>query len=233
MKRLPVAFAAVVAACVMLLAACGPGGHEADEAAIGEINKAWQDKIVAKDAAGIVQLYADDAQFLPPNAPKAVGHEAIQKGWTDMFALPNVALTFGTEKITFAKSGDLAVEVGTYKFSMGEGAAAVNDTGKSVVTWTKRDGKWLVLTDMFSSDLPAAPPAAAPAETVAPATPADGTTPLVAPDGTTPPAPASETPAAPGSTTTPAAPGATTPAAPAPTTPAPTTPAPTKPPGTP
>jgi uncharacterized protein (TIGR02246 family) len=219
MKRLPVAFAAVVAACVVLLAACGPGGHEADEAAINEINKAWQEKIVAKDVAGIVQLYADDAQFLPPNAPKAVGHEAIQKGWTDMFALPGVTLTFGTEKITFAKSGDLAVEVGTYKFSMGEGAAAVNDTGKSVVTWTKRDGKWLVLTDMFSSDLPATPPPAAPApEAVAPATPADGTTPLVAPDGTTP---------APATPTTPA------PTTPAPATPAPTTPAPTTPPGTP
>jgi uncharacterized protein (TIGR02246 family) len=219
MKRLPVAFAAVVAACVVLLAACGPGGHEADEAAINEINKAWQEKIVAKDVAGIVQLYADDAQFLPPNAPKAVGREAIQKGWTDMFALPGVTLTFGTEKITFAKSGDLAVEVGTYKFSMGEGAAAVNDTGKSVVTWTKRDGKWLVLTDMFSSDLPATPPPAAPApEAVAPATPADGTTPLVAPDGTTP---------APATPTTPA------PTTPAPATPAPTTPAPTTPPGTP
>jgi len=224
MKRLPVAFAAVVAACVVLLAACGPGGHEADEAAIGEINKAWQEKIVAKDAAAIAQIYAEDAQFMPPNAPKAVGREAIQKGWTDMFALPNVSLTLGTEKITFAKSGDLAVEVGTYKFSMGEGAAAVNDTGKATVTWTKRDGKWLVLTDMFSSDLPAAPPpAAAPAEAVAPAVPADGTTPLAAPDATTP---------APGTSAAPA-PDAHAPGAPAPTTPAPATPAPATPPSTP
>jgi uncharacterized protein (TIGR02246 family) len=195
MKRLPVAFAAVVAACVVLLAACGPGGHEADEAAIHETNKAWQEKIVAKDVAGIVQLYAEDAQFLPPNAPKAVGRDAIQKGWTDMFALPNVALTFGTEKFVFAKSGDLAVEIGTYKFSMGEGAAAINDSGKSVVTWTKRDGKWLVLTDMFSSDLPAAPPPAAPAPApeVTPA-PVDGTTPP-APEGTTPAPATPETPA--------------------------------------
>jgi uncharacterized protein (TIGR02246 family) len=209
MKRLPVAFAAAVAACVLVLAACGPGGHEADEAAIRDVNKAWQEKIVAKDAASIAQNYADDAQFLPPNATKAVGREEIQKRWTEMFALPGVALTFESEKIVFAKSGDLAVDIATYKFSMGEGAAAINDTGKSVVTWTKRDGKWQVLTDMFSSDLPAPPPApapaaAAPAPDVAPAT-VDGVTPPATPDATTP----------------------------APATPAPATPAPATPPGTP
>jgi uncharacterized protein (TIGR02246 family) len=205
MKRLPVAFAAVVAACVVLLAACGPGGHEADEAAINEINKTWQEKIVAKDVAGIVQIYAEDAQFMPPNAPKAVGRDAIQKGWSDMFALPNVSLTFGTEKIVFAKSGDLAVEIGTYKFSMGEGAGAINDTGKATVTWTKRDGKWLVMTDMFSSDAPAAPPAPpAPAAEATPAAPADATTTPAAPEGATP---------------APGAPAPTTPATPAPATP--------------
>ncbi|MDZ4870508.1 MAG: SgcJ/EcaC family oxidoreductase [Alphaproteobacteria bacterium] len=205
MKRLPVAFAAVVAACVLVLAACGPGGHEADEAAIREINKAWQDKIVAKDAASIAQNYAEDAQFLPPNAPKAVGREAIQKGWSEMFAIPGVALTFESEKIVFAKSGDLAVDIATYKFSMGEGAAIVNDSGKSVVTWTKRDGKWQVLTDMFSSDLPAAPPpapAAAPVPDVVPA-PVDGATPPATPEGTTP-APA--TPATPAPATPPGTP---------------------------
>jgi uncharacterized protein (TIGR02246 family) len=137
-KRLPVALAAVVAACVVLLAACGPGGHEADEAAIHETNKAWQEKIVARDAATIAQYYAEDGQFLPPNAPKAVGREAIQKAWSEMFAIPGVALTFETEKLVFAKSGDLAVDIATYKFSMGEGAAAINDSGKSVVTWTAR-----------------------------------------------------------------------------------------------
>lgn len=196
MKRLPVVFAAVVAACAVLLAACGPGGHEADDAAIREANKVWLEKIVAKDAAAIGQIYADDGQFLPPNAPKAVGREAIQKGWTEMFAIPGVALTFETEKLVFAKSGDLAVDIGTYKFSMGEGATAVNDSGKSVVTWTKRDGKWLVLTDMFSSDLPAAPPPAAPAPaSEAMPAPVDGATPPPAAEGATPAPATPETPA--------------------------------------
>ena len=55
--------------------------------------------------------------MLPPNAPKAAGREAIQKGWDDMFKTPGVTLTFETERFVIAKSGDLAVDIGTYKFA--------------------------------------------------------------------------------------------------------------------
>lgn len=205
MKRLNVAFAAVVAACVLLLAACGPSGHEADEAAIREANKNWLAAIVAKDAAAISALYVEDGQMMPPNAPKVSGREALEKGWAGMMAAPGMSLVFETEKFTFAKSGDLAVDVGTYTFTTGEGAAAVTDTGKFVVTWTKRDGKWLVLTDMFSSDLPPpvppAPPAPAPADAAAPPA-VDGTAPAApaSTDATVPPAATTPAPATPGAT---------------------------------
>ncbi len=165
----------VIAGGAAMLNACAPS-TEADEAAIREANKKWLEAIVAKDAKTVAALYAEDAQFLPPNAPKAVGREAIEKSWTGMFGIPGVALTFETEKFVFAKSADLAVDIGTYKFTAGEGAAAQTEAGKSVITWTKRDGKWYVLTDMFSSDQPPAPAPAptaeAPADTAAPAAPA-------------------------------------------------------------
>ncbi|NOT40917.1 MAG: DUF4440 domain-containing protein [Alphaproteobacteria bacterium] len=139
------------------LNACAPS-TEADEAAIRAANKAWLAAIVAKDAKAIGAMHAEDAQMLPPNAPKAVGREAIEKGWESLMGLPGLALTFETEKFVFAKSADLAVDIGTYSMTAG----GQTDTGKSVVTWTKRGGKWVVLTDMFSSDLPVAAPAAAP-----------------------------------------------------------------------
>ena len=171
----------VIAGNAAMLNACAPS-TEADEAAIREANKKWLEAIVAKDAKTVAALYAEDAQFLPPNAPKAVGREAIEKNWAGMFGIPGVALTFETEKFVFAKSSDLAVDIGTYKFTAGEGAAAQSEIGKSVITWNKRDGKWYVLTDMFSSDQPPAAPASAPA-TEAPAEPA-------APGGEAPAAPA-------------------------------------------
>jgi len=163
------AAAFVLAGATVLLAACGDTGA-GDEAAVREQNKKWLEAIVAKDAASIAQIYADDGAMMPPNAPKESGREAVQKGWEELFKIPGVSLTFETERLVFAKSGDLAVDIQTYKFTGGEGAAAATDTGKSVVTWVKRDGRWLVLTDMYSSDLPAPPPpapAAPPAETPA------------------------------------------------------------------
>ena len=165
----------LLVACV--LNACSPSSAT-DEAAIRDTNKAWLAAIAAKDPKAIAAIYAEDGQMLPPNAPKAVGREAVEKGWAAFMAIPEVALTFETEMFVFAKSGDLAVDIGTYKFSGG----GQTETGKSVVTWTKRSSKWYVLTDMFSSDAPP-PPAAAPApapveaapaaptETPAPATP--------------------------------------------------------------
>lgn len=161
-------FAAVLVLAVGL-SACAPS-TEADEAAIRANNKAWMEAIAAKDAKAVAAIYAEDGQMLPPNAPKAVGREALEKGWAGLMGMPGMALTFETEKFVFAKSGDLAVDIGTYKFTAG----GQTETGKAVVTWTKRDGKWLVLTDMFSSDQPPAPPAA---PAVAPVEPSVDTAP--------------------------------------------------------
>ncbi len=187
MKRLNVAIAAVAAACVLFVAACSGGDPKADENAIRETNAKWLELIVAKDAKAVANLYAEDGEMLPPNAPKAAGREAIEQGWGQMFAIPGFGLTFETEKFVFAKSGELAVDIGTYKFTAGEGAAASTDVGKYVVTWTKRDGKWYVLTDMFSSDAAPAPAAAT--------VPEGAPVPETAPEATTGPAPEGETPA--------------------------------------
>ena len=157
MKSMKLAAVLVVAGGAAVLSACAPT-TEADEAAIREQNRKWQELIAAKDAKGVAALYAEDGELLPPNAPKAAGREAVEKGWEGFMGLPGMTLSFETEKFVFAKSADLAVETSTYKFTAG----GQTDTGKAVVTWTKRKGKWYVLTDMFSSDAPPAPPPAAP-----------------------------------------------------------------------
>jgi uncharacterized protein (TIGR02246 family) len=189
MKFQHIAATLVFAGASVFLVSCG--GTEstaADEDAIRDINKKWMELIAAKDAKAIAEtVYAENGQLLPPNAPKAVGREALVQAWTGLTAIPGLQLSFETESLTFAKSGELAVEVGTYKMMMGEGAAQATDTGKTTVTWIRKDGKWQVLTDMFSSDAAApAAPAAAPAAADPAAVPAEG---AAAPaDPATPPA---------------------------------------------
>lgn len=176
------------------LTACGGNTKEADEAAIRDQNKKWLEAIVAKDASAIANIYAEDGAMLPPNAAKLTGRESIKAMWTDLVKIPGFALTFESQNIVLARSGDLAVDTQTYKLVTGEGASQTTEVGKGVVTWTKRNGQWLVLTDMFSSDTP--PPMASPvppppldATPVEPATEAAPTTPAApAPTPVTPPA---------------------------------------------
>lgn len=161
------AAAAVLAGASLFLISCGGTESTAsDEAAIKAANQKWMELIASRDAKSIAtEIYSENGMMLPPNAPKVAGREALEKGWGEMFNIPGMALTFETESLTFAKSGELAVEVGTYKFASGEGATQSTELGKAVVTWVKKDGKWQVLTDMFSSN--AAPAAAAPAPAAA------------------------------------------------------------------
>lgn len=180
MKFNHIAATLVFAGASVLLVSCGGTESTAgDEAAIRDINKKWMELIAAKDAKTIAEtVYAENGQLLPPNSPKAVGREALVQAWTGVTSIPGLQLTFETESLTFAKSGELAVEVGTYKMVMGEGATQATDTGKTTVTWIRKDGKWQVLTDMFSSDAAApAAPAAAPAATDPTTAPVEGATP--------------------------------------------------------
>lgn len=56
---------------------------------------------------------------------------------------------------------DLAYVLGTYTMTMAPPGAPgpINDSGKFVTVLRRQaDGRWLAAVDMFSSDLPAAPP---------------------------------------------------------------------------
>ena len=200
-------------AAVMLLAGTSTflvscGGTEstaADEAAIKAANTRWMELIVAKDGKTIAgEIYSENGIMLPPNAPRVTGRDALEKSWTGLVNIPGIQLTFDTDSLTFAKSGELAVEVGHYNFGMGDGATKSSEIGKTVVTWTRKDGKWQVLTDMFSSDAPAMPaPAAAPATPET--TPTDASAPAPAAATGTAPAPAAPAAATPSTSTAPPA----------------------------
>ncbi len=191
MNMTKITAALVLAGGTLVLAACSGSTPASDEAAIRDQNKKWLEAIVAKDATIIANIYAEDGAMFPPNAAKVAGREGLQKAWEGFTQIPGMALVFETDKIVIAKSGDLAVETQTYKFTTGEGAAQTTEVGKGVVTWVKRDGQWHVLTDMFSSDNP--PPAAS----AVPAPPMDAPAIDPAAAGTTPAAPGTEAPAAP------------------------------------
>lgn len=125
-----------------------------DEAAIRSLNKVWLQHIANHDAIACANLYTDDGAIMPTGQASAKGHEAIRAVWQSMFDQQGFSLTFEAEKITVSAAGDMALDVGIYVLTMGEGGTRVIDNGKYVFGWVKRDGAWKIATDIFNSNGP-------------------------------------------------------------------------------
>ena len=161
----------LLSAAALLLPACQPSEKSgnniadsnvaaavdtgADEQAIRAQVDRWLQLVKAKDAAAIAALYTEDGAVMPPNAPIGKGRAAIQQTWASIMQTPGFDLTFAPEQIIVSSSGDMALDRGTYKFTVAPNGTAKTDTGKYVVVWRKVGSEWKAAADIFNSDLPA------------------------------------------------------------------------------
>jgi uncharacterized protein (TIGR02246 family) len=155
---------ALALALPMLLAACTPAAPPpppppdvaAIKSAIETANKAQIDAILKGDATGAVANYTDDAVVLFPNAPAWQGKAATQKAMGDMMGQMTFKdPTFHTVDVVV--SGDMAVETGTYAWTMvPKKGKPIKDEGKYLTVWKKQaDGSWKIIRDMNNTNLPA------------------------------------------------------------------------------
>jgi len=95
----------------------------------------------------------------------ASGRQAIHAVWADVISSAS-SISWQTDKVEVARSGDLAYMTGTYQTTAKDPKAQpVNDTGKFVEVWKKQaDGKWKTVADIFNSDVPVQTPAPLPAK---------------------------------------------------------------------
>jgi ketosteroid isomerase-like protein len=125
------------------------------------MDKKWNLAVAAKDSLTVAGLYAEDGRLLVPNGPTVTGRKAIASWWGAMLRLPNSTVSFAPTTVVVAKSGDLAYELGSYRLSIDMPQGRVSDSGKTMVIWKKVGGSWQVTADMYSSERPLAPEAAA------------------------------------------------------------------------
>ena len=149
---------------VMTLAGCGTTQPPAqapvdtraqDETAIRATAQEWGRAIVAKDLDGTLAYYADDAWVNPQNAPIAKTADQRRSVWAAFFATPGISDTEGeTTRVEVARSGDLAVEYGTFAMTTKDKKGkSTTSTEKYVVTWKKQaDGKWKAIADIWNTD---------------------------------------------------------------------------------
>ena len=127
----------------------------ADELAIRAINPAWFKAYAAGDIEGIVGLYADDAILSVPGAASKRGTAALRESYTkdvrDM-AAAGLSQEPGPNP-EFAVSGDLGHEWNT--FILKDKSGKTIDTGKYITVFARRNGKWVIVRDMWNTDTPA------------------------------------------------------------------------------
>ena len=116
--------------------------------AIQALEAAFEQHGNARDAAVLTEsFYAEDAQLLPPNAPRVKGKTAIRDFWTAFIAAGAAEMKLETGEV--AQSGDLAYSIGAYGYTL-EG---VRHSGKYLVVY-RRDaaGAYKAIADAFNDN---------------------------------------------------------------------------------
>lgn len=124
-----------------------------DIEAIKGINPVWFKSYNSGDVNAIVALYAEDAVLSPPGVPSAHGKTEIQGYLTkDVSASNEAGITLDSDPSATEVnvSGNLGWEWNT--FTVKDKSGAVIDQGKYVSVYEKKNGKWLIIRDIWNSD---------------------------------------------------------------------------------
>jgi uncharacterized protein (TIGR02246 family) len=137
-----------------------PDTHDADVKAIKDLEATWVQNFASKDPDKIASVYADDASVMITDMPVINGIPAAKSALKSMVADKNFSITFASDKVDVAKSGDIAYSQGSYTTTSTNPKTKkpATDKGKYVTVFKKQaDGSWKVVADIFNSDGAAAP----------------------------------------------------------------------------
>jgi len=158
-------FFTTLSLCTLLFAACQqapepkPAAMQeapkpdmvAIKAEIQAIENAWEVADDARDVEAIVAFYADDAISIEPYKPEmAVGKAAIRKSIEEGLAKRSKGETATYETMDVFGDGNIVTETG--KTTVKDANGKVTYTGKYMAIWEKRNGKWLIIRDIYSVD---------------------------------------------------------------------------------
>jgi ketosteroid isomerase-like protein len=148
--------------------ACQPADTSADaKQAIDAAHAQWARLTSTGHADSIAEFFAADAVVMPPNMATIRGKDGIRAFFATINTIqPSPTLTIRAE--TVVANGPVAVETGRWHWAFAAGASLPPgtpqvDSGKYIVRWAQQNGKWLMVDDVWNSDLPlpAPPPATA------------------------------------------------------------------------
>ncbi len=145
----------------ILMIACNSKKEESavviDKEQIKKEIQAKENEFAATYNAGEMKsigYYAEDATSFAQNQPPLVGKKAIIEYLG--FGLDSInrtnKISFTTNEVFVSNDGNMVLEIGYYKVVDSAGVAI--NTGNYMVYFEKRDGKYVSVRDMSTSDMP-------------------------------------------------------------------------------
>jgi uncharacterized protein (TIGR02246 family) len=131
----------------------------AEEQAIRNRSGEWMNYANSKDAASIANgIFAPDAILISDDKAYK-GTAAIQAaGEAQIKEMPDAVVSWSSDQVRVASSGDLAVETGSFTVDPdGEGKKPAIQ-GSFATAWAKIDGQWRAITDAGGENAVAAAP---------------------------------------------------------------------------
>jgi ketosteroid isomerase-like protein len=108
-----------------------------------------------KDLDTIVDMYADDATYMPPGRPPLSGKAAVRENWAGYLQRDGFEAVY-TPTIQVSEAGDMAYDIGHYEIRMKKEGQPVTSVGKYVVVWKFIDGQWKAAVDIDNDNGPVA-----------------------------------------------------------------------------
>ncbi len=114
------------------------------------IENAWADALNKKDVNALMAMYTDDAQSMQDGGPTLIGKADIQKQTEMDFAGDRKFASIAFETTDVYAQGDFATEVGKTFYK--DAAGKVTGSGKYMVVYEKKGGKYLCAREIFNKD---------------------------------------------------------------------------------
>lgn len=121
------------------------------KAQIMALEEGYANAMNAKDVDGVMKYYAADAESYGDGEPVRTGADAIRAGIQEDMADDTSGHTVAFTVTGVWAAGNIAVETGTSASTNKDGA--VVSTGRYMVLFELRDGKYVAIREMYNDDV--------------------------------------------------------------------------------
>jgi uncharacterized protein (TIGR02246 family) len=123
--------------------------------AIMERYQAWMQAIRDGDLEAILDIYAEDATYMPPGKPAFSGKQALREIWGSYLQREEFVAHYAPT-IHISEAGDMAYDIGRYRITMKNDGRSVAFEEKYVVVWKLIAQRWKAVVDMDNDNGPSA-----------------------------------------------------------------------------